>query len=542
VWNPYCVLFPDGSSAPFNESVRYTALTGYLRKKRVLTDGRAEFTLTHGESQRGWVRHFFHLSMKQLAWFDLDPKEAIERTRRHANEKKLRKRVKYSAEGLRHDLSAGKGVGSALLYTAPCRLYTSRLYRNEFALSFGNGELLTLQAADGRDAQQWVVALASCLYFASAAFEALIAECQRFFDAANKTIDGKLAPLEALDLVRAMGRRATYVQVRRAADIVCPDGGWFGPREFAFLVRSICEDADPRSELIRAFRLMDLETSVTTDGASGSASASATGSAHTSRDGTAGKESRDARSKQVGASKVVTPRGFVTISQLMTTMRAAGVPEDHVLSVVRATGADPSADQSIDYVQLANSFYPAAATAAKRREQLWNADEEAASVRIEAEARLLWEAQREEILLSALTASPGGRPLPVLISLTQPTTFSVPSGALGAATAPVGVVPGADPGAAVVSPGCVLSFSSPPPATATTVSPLSSVPTLGVRRRRLARPLIAPLIALCPHRRWLPARLHAPCIQHAAFSLDPPPLHPARPTSHAPLSPLLTIY
>jgi hypothetical protein len=113
VWNEYCVLFPDGSSAPFNEQVRYTALTGYLRKKPVLCDGRAEvrtspatpalaappiiaharhsarhsarpqtngfamctasaaacaqYALHHGESQRGWARHFCHLSMKQLA-------------------------------------------------------------------------------------------------------------------------------------------------------------------------------------------------------------------------------------------------------------------------------------------------------------------------------------------------------------------------------------------------------------------------------------------------------------------------------------------
>ena len=45
IWNEYCVLFPDGSSAPFNEEVRYTALTGYLRKKPVVTDGRAEFAV-----------------------------------------------------------------------------------------------------------------------------------------------------------------------------------------------------------------------------------------------------------------------------------------------------------------------------------------------------------------------------------------------------------------------------------------------------------------------------------------------------------------
>ena len=84
VWNEYCVLFPDGSSAPFNEAVRYTALTGYLRKKPVVTDGRAEFALLHGEPQRGWSRHFCHLSMKQLAWFDEDPQLAMERQRARA--------------------------------------------------------------------------------------------------------------------------------------------------------------------------------------------------------------------------------------------------------------------------------------------------------------------------------------------------------------------------------------------------------------------------------------------------------------------------
>ena len=81
VWNEYCVLFPDGSAAPFNESVRYTALTGYLRKKPVMSDGRAEWALLHGESQRGWSRHFCHLSMKQFAWFDEDPQLAMERQR-----------------------------------------------------------------------------------------------------------------------------------------------------------------------------------------------------------------------------------------------------------------------------------------------------------------------------------------------------------------------------------------------------------------------------------------------------------------------------
>ena len=137
--------------------------------------------------------------------------------------------------------STGKGVGSALLYAAPCRLYVSRLYRNEFALSFGGNSLLLLQAASGSDAQDWVVALAACLFFTSAAFEAVLAECRRFFDAAHKTVAGRLSLIEALDLVRAMGREITYSQVLDAVHRVSPEsGGWFGIREFTFLVRSVC--------------------------------------------------------------------------------------------------------------------------------------------------------------------------------------------------------------------------------------------------------------------------------------------------------------
>lgn len=78
-----------------------------------------------------------------------------------------------------------------------------------------------LQAASGADAQDWVVALAACLFFSSAAFEAVLAECRRFFDAAQKTIQGRLSTIEALDLVRAMGREITYSQVVDAADVVC---------------------------------------------------------------------------------------------------------------------------------------------------------------------------------------------------------------------------------------------------------------------------------------------------------------------------------
>ena len=215
IWNEYCVLFPDGSSAPFNEEVRYTALTGYLRKKPVVTDGRAEFALLHGESERGWARHFCHLSMKQLAWFDEDPQLAMQRHESAKASGSFTAKLKEFATNFKLDHSSGKSVGSALLYAAPCRLYVSRLHRNEFALSFGGNSLLLLQAASGADAQEWVVAIAACLFFSSAAFEAVLAECRRFFDAAYKTIDGRLSPVEALDLVRAMGRECRYCRSSR---------------------------------------------------------------------------------------------------------------------------------------------------------------------------------------------------------------------------------------------------------------------------------------------------------------------------------------
>ena len=78
-WNDYCVLFPDGTSMPFNEDVRYTSLTGYLRKQKVMNDGRADFTVHNGAQKRGWVRHFIHLSIQKLAWFDEDPQKKISR-------------------------------------------------------------------------------------------------------------------------------------------------------------------------------------------------------------------------------------------------------------------------------------------------------------------------------------------------------------------------------------------------------------------------------------------------------------------------------
>ena len=349
--------------------MRYTALTGYLRKKAVVTDGRAEFTLLHGESQRGWARHFFHLSLKQFAWFDEDPQRSMERQR--TARRSLRARLREAAHSYVAEHSAGKGVGSAMLYTAPCRLYVSRLYRHEFALAFGDGKLLCMQAGSGADAQKWVVAIASCLFFSSAAFEAVLAECQRFFEACPKTVRHRLSAIEALDLVRSMGRDVRYSQVVQAlADVGEPaptgDGGgggggegligWFGPREFTYLVRSVCQDADPRSELLRAFRLLDTTAS---DGGGGSQ---------------------------------------VSINDLTQTMRAVGVPEEHVLMVIRAAGAD-AGGESIPYTRLADALYPAAATAAKRRRMLLHGTTEEDDQREEERTRALWEQQREGLLL-----------------------------------------------------------------------------------------------------------------------------------------------
>ena len=65
-----------------------------------------------------------------------------------------------------------------------------------------------------------MVAIASCLFFSSATYESVLVECKRFFDAAYKTVEGRLSLIEALDLVRAMGRHITYPQVMRAANEV----------------------------------------------------------------------------------------------------------------------------------------------------------------------------------------------------------------------------------------------------------------------------------------------------------------------------------
>jgi hypothetical protein len=43
------------------------------------------------------------------------------------------------------------------------------------------------------------------------------------------------------------------------------------------------------------------------------------------------------------------PRGQVTVSWLTATMRSAGVPDDHIASVLRAVGSQPRADHAIDH-------------------------------------------------------------------------------------------------------------------------------------------------------------------------------------------------
>lgn len=77
LWNDYCVLLPDGTSRPFNEDVRIGRLVGYLRKRKVLQDGRVDFALMNGEPNRGWARHFFELTPKKITWFDEDPNKDV---------------------------------------------------------------------------------------------------------------------------------------------------------------------------------------------------------------------------------------------------------------------------------------------------------------------------------------------------------------------------------------------------------------------------------------------------------------------------------
>ena len=123
-------------------------------------------------------------------------------------------------------------------------------------------------------------------------------------------------------------------------------------------------EADPRSELLRSFKLLD-----------------------TSEGG----------------------KGFVHVAELTSTMRAAGVPDEHVLLIMRAAGVGEAADQ-IPYLRLADTLYPAAATAAKRRRMLQGQEEQEAASS-EAEARAHW-----EVTSLDRTTSPGPHVTPMLTS------------------------------------------------------------------------------------------------------------------------------
>ena len=165
VWNEYCVLFPDGSHTPFNDEVRYTNLRGYLRKRRVVSDGGTEYALQYGGARRGWHRHYMYVNLKLLAWFEVDPEDPKGPT---------------ALQNLKLALSRGKGLGSVHLDSQECHLYVHRQHPNEFAVRFDQ-QLLQLQAASEEDARAWIVAIASCLYFCSSAFAELIEDCGRFF-------------------------------------------------------------------------------------------------------------------------------------------------------------------------------------------------------------------------------------------------------------------------------------------------------------------------------------------------------------------------
>ena len=184
----------------------------------------------------------------------------------------------------------------------------NRLKPCEFALSHGN-KLLMLQAGSTEDAHEWVVAIASCLYFLSQQFEELIGDCVRFFNAVPKSYeDSKLSVIEALDLLRAMGRDATLDQVEKCAVITMPPGR-FDAREFAFLVRFVCSDVDPAGELLRAFKTFD-----------------------------------------------PTNLGYVSADNLINGLVQCGVPPEEVEAIMRATGATP--EGLIDYGVVVHSLYP----------------------------------------------------------------------------------------------------------------------------------------------------------------------------------------
>ena len=62
------------------------------------------------------------------------------------------------------------------------------------------------------------------------------------------------------------------------------------------------------------------------------------------------------------------PRGQVTVSWLTATMRSAGVPDDHIASVLRAVGSQPGADHAIDH----GSPMRAQNVVENRRNQEWS--------------------------------------------------------------------------------------------------------------------------------------------------------------------------
>mmetsp|Transcript_7194 Transcript_7194/g.15775 ORF Transcript_7194/g.15775 Transcript_7194/m.15775 type:complete len:746 (+) Transcript_7194:167-2404(+) len=347
-WNEFCVLLPDGSSKPFNEDVRYTSLTGYLRKRKVMKDGRAEFALMNGEHSRGWHRHFIHLSIQKLAWFDEDPQKRI------------------SPLGTLKLAFSKKGVGSTLFYMSRCRIFSSRLHREQLAISFadhsssalssgGTTKVLLLEAANAQDAYEWIVAVASCIYFSSSAFERLLIDCQRSFQLAPKVSGDKLSIVEALDLLREMGRDATIFEVQDAAAVVCVNDEGFGPREFAFLFRLACNKADPYRELIRAFEVLDPEKTYE-----------------------------------------------VTLEDLAQALRKANCSKEHLIYILRSAGLD---GDRINYLKLAERIYPSAAGNARAQEEKTSPDVEDAAVKAEERARQLWEVRRRQILAEKVSGS-----------------------------------------------------------------------------------------------------------------------------------------
>ena len=240
-WSEYCVVLPNGTSRPFTDAVRYTALKGYLRKRPILADGAAEYALHYGERGRGWARHFIKLSPYRIAWFEEDP-DAEQKT---------------EAQKLKLKMSRGKGVGSVQFDVYECSLFSNLDDASQFALSFNN-ELLLLQAGTPEDAYRWVVAIASCIFFGSPRFESLLVDCQRFFSAAPKRYDdGRLTVMETVDLLRSMDLDPTLAQVAELERELVGEGGRFGAREFSHVLRIVSERVEPARQLLRAFELFD---------------------------------------------------------------------------------------------------------------------------------------------------------------------------------------------------------------------------------------------------------------------------------------------